>query len=658
MTDAFFVAADEGDSAAAAAAATAAVDGAANANSSNGNGNGASSGLCILMGDENKGVSGSRLGAAALVVYVPQYGTISSLNVVTTLGLALFYTWMDLVCPQNRELVHAEGALSGQGEDDTAIRRVLADYFSPFQQDLPMTPMVEAAAACSSAAAGASDGAEGAVPLAATSPYSRSPRVFAASSEESLAHPNEEGGDSVGGNACAVAASTAAPADVEGIVVPWDGTSEWNNIKPGADRIDSRPIHPLFYGMDDGAIGHRYRAFYDSLAALCQPHIDAMVAAEAKGEKGHDGASSSESSSSSSLGIITKEEGARRSLASLLPCALYENDFDQRNLGGLIRNANAFMCPTVYYVGKRKINIKGAVGCNHYTPPVYLGKFADTSSVDDGRAAKKPLSKRALRKLLAREDASVASAVSSSRDERNVAESSKAADNALTNGSEAAANVREMLAATGRSLWLLSCDHDAFYTAVPPTVLDNSSSSSGDSSSDNTDKYANCYSSPEALAAYARLVERASARSVGEAKSDEAAATATTVSDCGGGVSSSQQQQQQQQPFTVNLTDSEQSIRQKLIFGSSSGGIVLLVPQEGKVPHHTLLDLCIGIVRVLPRAVGADGASSTELSSSDADATIAMAGEGPPPCRGLPSQVASGVALHRILTSCVPCLKL
>jgi tRNA(Leu) C34 or U34 (ribose-2'-O)-methylase TrmL len=45
----------------------------------------------IVAGHENDGVSSTRVAAADHVVFVPQYGTISSLNVVTSMGIALFH---------------------------------------------------------------------------------------------------------------------------------------------------------------------------------------------------------------------------------------------------------------------------------------------------------------------------------------------------------------------------------------------------------------------------------------------------------------------------------------------------------------------------------------------------------------------------------------
>ncbi|KNH09646.1 hypothetical protein XU18_0331 [Perkinsela sp. CCAP 1560/4] len=52
----------------------------------------------------------------------------------------------------------------------------------------------------------------------------------------------------------------------------------------------------------------------------------------------------------------------------------YENYFDQKNLGGIIRNCNAFGVAKLFYHGRRKINRQGTVGAYKYLNIEYLSE--------------------------------------------------------------------------------------------------------------------------------------------------------------------------------------------------------------------------------------------------------------------------------------------
>eukprot|EP00759_Apiculatamorpha_spiralis_P006026 PhF_6_TR13557/c0_g1_i1/m.21672 len=59
----------------------------------------------------------------------------------------------------------------------------------------------------------------------------------------------------------------------------------------------------------------------------------------------------------------------------------YENEYDHRNLGGLIRSGNAFGVKTIYYSGKRKINNQGTVGTHLYTQKQHLASPEELEDV-------------------------------------------------------------------------------------------------------------------------------------------------------------------------------------------------------------------------------------------------------------------------------------
>jgi tRNA(Leu) C34 or U34 (ribose-2'-O)-methylase TrmL len=72
---------------------------------------------------------------------------------------------------------------------------------------------------------------------------------------------------------------------------------------------------------------------------------------------------------------------------------VYENKIDTRNLGGLVRNANSYLCP-VFYVGKRKINKQGSVGSDHYTELVHLAQI----DMDDPSETRRVVEERVVRR--------------------------------------------------------------------------------------------------------------------------------------------------------------------------------------------------------------------------------------------------------------------
>ncbi|ORC88304.1 uncharacterized protein TM35_000171760 [Trypanosoma theileri] len=211
----------------------------------------------LVIGHENNGVSKKFLDGikgdansdflAEKVIYVPQYGTISSLNVVTSMGIALFYTVLDLHYPNSRSLAETakeknQCMLSSNQWD------ALCAYQRCFKEKLPMK---------------------------------KDDSTFS--------------------------------------------------------RIDQRPIHPLYYKKDIKSIMELHYNLRQLLLRIC----------------------SFERVSSKAL---------RFGLS-----VLYENMMDQRSLGGIVRSANAFLVDHVYYFGRKKVNVVGTIGTQHYTPPIFLG---------------------------------------------------------------------------------------------------------------------------------------------------------------------------------------------------------------------------------------------------------------------------------------------
>ncbi|CBZ29561.1 conserved hypothetical protein [Leishmania mexicana MHOM/GT/2001/U1103] len=411
---------------------------------------------------------------ADMVVYVPQYGTTSSLNVATSLGIALFYCYMDAACPQAREIYSARSlscsTIDGSPPDGPSsydeldeLRRRLQEYQAFFCKALP------------------------------------APVTFGSES-----------------------ALTATDATSSG---PTKSVGDAHvNTTP---RVDQRPLHPVFYLRDSEEIQHQLRAYRKALLRYSgRPQaVDSY-----RHPNGDAGASSPSQASHFGLSV------------------LYENEYDQRNFGGLIRSANAFLVDYIFYVGRRKINVVGAVGSYHYTPPVHLGALPDSPSI---ALTSDAMSDSAPRDWAAAMHARVEEAYGLS---------------------------------APRNWWLLDCGHDFLYEAT----VDGQRAGQGCE----VDAAA---SSPASLQAFRRLKANGQTRS---------------------------------------LCDSESSLRE-----ASDGGLVLLVPQEGRLPHPELMGLCTGVLTVLP-----EGAHFCEHRGDAGDGR----GRGGNGHRGLPSQVASGVALQRL----------
>lgn len=395
---------------------------------------------------------------ADLVVYVPQYGTISSLNVVASLGIALFYCYLDAAHPGARVIYNPAGADSvaeGSADDSSSelspasaaelqLRRSLDDYQTFFAKSLPSPANAGSGAAADAAA-----------------------------------HVNS------------------------------------------TPRVDSRPLHPVFYRHTMEEIHERQRAYREAL--LRYSGADAFALEPTGGVREQSTAQTSSVKPPSFFGVSV----------------LYENVHDQRNFGGLIRNANAFLVDHILYVGRRKVNVVGAVGSYHYTPPHHLGYLPDEEAATTTQHA--------------------------------------------AEHEEWAAGIREKAAAlyvthVPRNWWMLDCGHDFLYTtALSGTFADSSVAASH----------------PASLAMYRRMKSEGRVR-------------------C--------------------LCEREDELRE-----AASGGLVLLIPQESRLPHTALQRLCTGILTVLP-----DGAHHAEHLCGD-DAGVQGGGH-----RGLPSQVASGIALQRL----------
>ncbi|KAG5495477.1 hypothetical protein GH5_03138 [Leishmania sp. Ghana 2012 LV757] len=411
---------------------------------------------------------------ADLVVYVPQYGTISSLNVVTSLGIALFYCYMDAVCPEARKIHSADfapcstadGTRADSGSSSSELdelRRRLQEYQAAFTKALPA--------------------------------------------------PASNEGD------CASVAADAPPPRPHAPVA--DASA---NTTP---RVDRRPLHPVFYRRNSEEIQHQHRAYRQALLRYSGRR---QVCESSRPPSSEAGASLASSAAYFGLSV------------------LYENEYDQRNFGGLIRCANAFLVDYVFYVGRRKVNVVGAVGSYHYTPPIHLGSLSDTPSV---------------------------------------ASSTDTTCNSTT--CDWAAGIRARVeeayeSSAPRNWWLLDCGQDFLYESALEAPPEH-----------NGCEFDAAASHPASLHAFRRL------KATGHVRS---------------------------------LCDDAASLREAM-----DGGLLLLIPQEGRLPCPGLMQLCTGVLMVLP-----DGVHFRD------DAVKAT--DGPSDCRighrGLPSQVASGIALQRL----------
>lgn len=397
----------------------------------------------VVVGHENNGVRASLVAptpaatdgppVADYVLFIPQYGTISSVNVVTSLGILLFYAFLDENFPESRTLLpmeteSPETQSSGEADECQSLMATLKAYQRCF---------------------------ETALPVASTSSEPSQP----------ITHAN------------------AAP------------------------RVDPRPMHPAFYKKDVESIRSLHETYRQSLLRY-----------------------------SSGCGAVPR---TRFGLS-----VLYENDFDQRNFGGLIRSANAFLLDRVCYIGRRKYNVVGAVGSNHYTRPVYLGPVPD----------------------------------------EYVAMTNEKQSTGALDHDEWIVSLQDAVAAAcgGPSQWwLLDCGHDALYEAAETS----SASKKTPEEEEEESGRQRHFSSPESLAWW--------------------------------------KARHGKPEYTASLSATEEELR-----ALAAEGVVLIVPQEGKLPHHRLLRCCSRIVTLFPPA---------------GDSALP-----PPAAVGLPSQVASGIALQRL----------
>ncbi|SCU65687.1 uncharacterized protein TEOVI_000571500 [Trypanosoma equiperdum] len=226
----------------------------------------------LLIGHENRGVSSKYIECdnatisdesdgqcADCVVYVPQYGTISSLNVVTSMGIALFYAFLDQNFPHSRSLMTETTKRAFCPNTDDELEALLS-YQRCFRERIPTT---------------------------------------------------------------------------HGYGVP--------------SRIDPRPIHPLYFGKNVENIIDTHNHLRKLLLRACSDQ---------------------------------RRPGKGRCFGLSVLC---QNEIDLRNLGGIVRSANAFLVDNIFYFGRRKINVVGTVGTQHYTPPTYLGDLYEGcgSSIED-----------------------------------------------------------------------------------------------------------------------------------------------------------------------------------------------------------------------------------------------------------------------------------
>lgn len=400
-------------------------------------------------GTKNESESVARTPASHKVVYIPQYGTISSLNVVTALGIGLFYAFLDFHFPQSRSLVTQE--LTGKEREEF---RALVDYHDRFHHALP------------------------------------------------------------------------------------------SSCDEKASRVDPRPIHPIFYKKNAEEVSSALKAHREKLLE-CSLSLGGEAPYTAGGKR---------------FGLSV----------------LYENDFDQRNFGGLIRNANAFLVDQVLYLGRKKFNVVGSVGCYHYTPPLHLGPVFDSSSDMDSDQDKYSA---AIKEVLSSYDKV------DEQKERIIR---------LTSWS---LNLRGAVtkACEGDSeWWLLDCGHQSLYAEdyeSQKTKLKELQTKSGSSKAVTLPEEP-YKSSLESLLWFLNHISN--------------------------------------DQFVLSLTHPEEKIR-----AAAEKGVVLVIPQEGKLPHISILMQCVRILTVVPPLF--EGENAGILT-------------------GMPTQVASGIALQRLSSILHPSL--
>ena len=208
----------------------------------------------LVVGHENDGVARKWLDKAEYITYIPQYGTISSINLVSALGIFLHSV------VRQRQL---------REQTSPAVESSQLEFMRVFEKPLPKSPF--------------------------------------------------------GG------------------------------------RIESRPIHPHFYGLSVNQMQKAYKALTDSVLPDINSNEIGRTRAFSEGRTQSIGA---EKQAPVGLPFDTNEK--------FRVGVLFENYEDTRNLGGIIRLANAFLAP-VFYLGRRKINRRGAVGTENFTPITYLG---------------------------------------------------------------------------------------------------------------------------------------------------------------------------------------------------------------------------------------------------------------------------------------------
>lgn len=392
----------------------------------------------IVVGHENQGVrdalvkapSGDSKVAEHSVVYIPQYGTISSLNVITSLGIALFYAFLDKFYPSSRSI--ETGTVEG-----TEFAQ-LTQFQRQFEQPLPSSP---------------------------TQP-----------------------------------------------------------------RLDARPVHPMYYGKEAPEIQSLLATYRQQLLNFSSRNGSQM--------------------------------GQRFGIS-----LLYENDFDQRNFGGLIRNANAFLVDRVCYLGRKKFNVVGAVGSYHYTAPYYLGpgfeKDEETAGDEEDELMK-----------------TVHDTLNGMKD----VDEHRQRIVKLALWSLKLRNQVAGVCGGNSKWWLLDCGHQSLYAEDFASQQEELKAIKDKGGKPEELTHKPFKSSLESLRWYL-----------------------THYSD---------------DSFHVCLCNDEASIRE-----AAEGGVVLVVPQEGKLPHISVLMQCERIVTICP-------------SSADSEAEGSLT--------GLPSQVASGIALQRL----------
>ena len=405
----------------------------------------------IIVGHENEGVTKETLAAADHVLFIRQYGTISSLNVVSALGIALAECHRQhQVLPVKAVGPAGDGSGARQEHRTTASTKIPELLDRPFHSALPSSELTE-------------------------------------------------GGD---------------------------GTTR--------RRVDPRPIHPAFYGLGKTGICQQQEALHQQMFSTVAANLPCEHQAIDQ-----------------SVGCLSTTPEVTPPSAATTPIIrlglLYDNDVDSRNLGGSIRNANAFACASVWYVGRRKWNRQGAVGSYHYVPVQHFPTIGGVTESADGTIEQGP--------------------PRGEQHDNDMCDRPAAASTPLVDA------MREARA----ELWFLSCDQECLWEE----------------------------------------------------------------GENGPGLSDALRNTMRELPVLyLDEPDSEitQAIADARCQQCHAHRIVLLVPQEGIPPREELMRLCRRVVCV-SRSLSTWG--STSFSSKS---------PGHHKHRGLPSQIASAIALRRLTT--------